>query len=257
MSAPDRLIWLAAEIHRGRSAFVSFSYNDQQGSEKVKFTLTDEYSNNGVYRPCVMAALSAIQSSFESSIVTDKGHRSKSTRQTVVEFWAKEVPQLPLRSKGKGKGKPSLRAAAPSFVPRAAVPAPVLSSSNPLGSFIAHSVPQAAVQGPSCAQTVPRAYASSSAVHLHTYVQPSFVEPDPALRPNTAISRSDGIGCTVQVHPEFPGNVAGKMGKVIGIEHFDDSVFPWYTVQFWDTRLPNRCYLAEDLIDRTDRDTAG
>lgn len=59
MSA-ERLLWLAGEIHKGRSAFVSFSYNSQLRREKIKFTLGDCDLDAAVYRPCIVAALSAI-----------------------------------------------------------------------------------------------------------------------------------------------------------------------------------------------------
>ena len=92
MSSIERLHWLANEIHMGRSAFVSFSFNAGNGREKIKFTLANTYDFHGIYRPCVMAALSAVQCAFDYSIVTDKGHRSKSTGQTIIEFWVKQIP---------------------------------------------------------------------------------------------------------------------------------------------------------------------
>ena len=92
MSSSDRLRWIALEIHNGRAAFVSFSYNQTSNSEKVKFTLLSGYSNDSTCRPCVMAALSAVQVAMACSIVCDKEHKSKSTGQTVVDFWIKQVP---------------------------------------------------------------------------------------------------------------------------------------------------------------------
>ena len=91
-TSASRLHWLAVQIHKGRCAFVAFSYNAVTNTEKVKFTLTDECSLNGVYRPCVMAALSAVQAATSCSVVTDKGHRSKNCSQTVVEFWLSQLP---------------------------------------------------------------------------------------------------------------------------------------------------------------------
>ena len=41
---------------------------------------------SSVYRPVIMAALSALQASMEFAVVTDKGHLS-SGGITVVEFW--------------------------------------------------------------------------------------------------------------------------------------------------------------------------
>ena len=92
MSSMNRLQWLALQIHSGQSAFVTFSYNFRTSTEKVKFTLTDDCLGNTTYRPCVMAALSGIQSAMSSSIVCDKGHRSKSSNQTVIEFWIRQIP---------------------------------------------------------------------------------------------------------------------------------------------------------------------
>ena len=77
MSATERLGWLVNELWLGRFAFVPFSFNTSTRREKVKFTLSKSYDNSGVYRPCVLAALSAVQCAFERSIVTDKGHTSK------------------------------------------------------------------------------------------------------------------------------------------------------------------------------------
>ena len=40
-----------------------------------------------------MAALSAVQAAFFCSTVSDNGHKSKSTQQTVIEFWTRQLPQ--------------------------------------------------------------------------------------------------------------------------------------------------------------------
>ena len=59
MSSLQRLQWLLGEVHNGRNAHVTFSYNVQYTREKVKFVLEESYAAGGVYRPCVMAAHSA------------------------------------------------------------------------------------------------------------------------------------------------------------------------------------------------------
>ena len=92
MSSSDRLSWLAREVWNGRSASVSFSFNVNNGREKVKFILDDVYVQSVVYRPALLSAISAVQIAMESSIVTDKGHKSKSHRQTVIEFWIEQLP---------------------------------------------------------------------------------------------------------------------------------------------------------------------
>ena len=70
MPSIQRLQWLAAEIHQGRTAFGTFSSNSESKKEKVKFTLEDSHSSHGAYRPCIMAALSGIQVARQESIVT-------------------------------------------------------------------------------------------------------------------------------------------------------------------------------------------
>ena len=66
-----------------------FSFNPAQQREKVKFVLDDGYQCHAVYRPCVLGALTAVRCACESSITTDKGHRS-STGKTTVEFWLQQ-----------------------------------------------------------------------------------------------------------------------------------------------------------------------
>ena len=89
MSA-ERLLWLAGEIHKGRSAFVSFSYNSQLRREKIKFTLGDYDLDAAVHRPCIFAALSTIQLALSSSTIVDKGHKSHRSSRSVVEFWIQQ-----------------------------------------------------------------------------------------------------------------------------------------------------------------------
>ena len=84
MSSSDRLSWLALEVWNGRSASVSFSFNVNNGREKVKFVLDDVYVQSAIYRPALLSAISAVQVAMQSSIVTDKGHKSKSHKQTVI-----------------------------------------------------------------------------------------------------------------------------------------------------------------------------
>ena len=52
--------------------------------------MADDFLASGSFRPCVMAALASVQHSFEHRIVTDKGHKSKSSQLTVVEFWIRQ-----------------------------------------------------------------------------------------------------------------------------------------------------------------------
>ena len=92
MSSSDRLSWLALEVWNGRSASVSFSFNVSNGREKVKFVLDDVYVQSAIYRPALLSAISAVQVAMESSIVIDKGHKSKSHKQTVIEFWSEQLP---------------------------------------------------------------------------------------------------------------------------------------------------------------------
>ena len=89
----NRLQWLINGIHTGRSAFVSFSYNPLVQREKVKFVLKDSSQDIQAYRPCLLAALSAVKYASESSITNDKGHRS-SNGKTIVEFWLQQ-PKFP------------------------------------------------------------------------------------------------------------------------------------------------------------------
>ena len=90
MSTLQRIHWLVSEIHSGRNALVTFSYNAQTGREKITFKLDHSYCNSGVYRPCIFGALCAAQAAIQSSISTDKGHTSKSTGCTIVEFWLQQ-----------------------------------------------------------------------------------------------------------------------------------------------------------------------
>ena len=92
MSSLLRLQWLTAEIHHGRCAQVSFSYNAQARKEKIKFTLESSYGVTGVYRPLLFGALVAAQYALDSAITTDKGHKSPHGF-TVVEFWCQHLPE--------------------------------------------------------------------------------------------------------------------------------------------------------------------
>ena len=89
MSTSHRLHWLIAEIHKGRDAMVTFSYNTSNHREKIKFILTDAYASTGVYRPCVMSALMSLQAAIVAGISTDRGHKSSDGR-TIVEFWIQQ-----------------------------------------------------------------------------------------------------------------------------------------------------------------------
>jgi hypothetical protein len=85
----NRLQWLINELHLGRSAHVSFSYNSVKHTEKVKFVLENAYNDHGCYRPCVLGALTAVRCACDCSISTDKGHRTSDGR-TTVEFWLRQ-----------------------------------------------------------------------------------------------------------------------------------------------------------------------
>ena len=54
--------------------------------------ITDKYASKATYRPALLAAIYSIEAAFESSIVTDKGHRSKSRDQSIIEFWIEQQP---------------------------------------------------------------------------------------------------------------------------------------------------------------------
>ena len=69
---------------------MGFSFNASSCTEKIRFILEDGYSCVSVYRPSVMNALMALQAAMDYSIVTDKGHRSKSAGKSTVEFWIKQ-----------------------------------------------------------------------------------------------------------------------------------------------------------------------
>jgi len=88
----SRLLWLIDEVHKGRSASVSFSYNAVTCREKLKFVLEDAYSCTNVYRPCILAALTSLHAAVLTSIVTDKGHKSHTNGNTIVEFWIQQPP---------------------------------------------------------------------------------------------------------------------------------------------------------------------
>ena len=92
MCSNERFTWLTHEIWLGRSASVSFSYNAESNREKIKFVLKSGYSSKGVYRPALLAALSGLEVALANSIVTDKGHYSRSRSESVVEFWLQQLP---------------------------------------------------------------------------------------------------------------------------------------------------------------------
>ena len=94
MSSGTRLRWLALEVWQGRSAHVSFSYNQENCREKIKFCLGSTYSSAGIYRPAVLAAISGVELALQSSIVTDRGHTSKTTGCTTIEFWIKQCQHI-------------------------------------------------------------------------------------------------------------------------------------------------------------------
>ena len=82
-----RLSWLAREVSLGRAASVSFSYNSTNMKETVKLVLLDDYAFASFYRPGLLSAIAGVTVAMQSSIVTDKGHRSHSNGTTIIEFW--------------------------------------------------------------------------------------------------------------------------------------------------------------------------
>ena len=103
----NRFQWLTCEVHKGRSVFVTFSYNAKSRKEKIKFVLEDDYSVRTVYRPCVMAALSAVHAALLNCIVTDKGHRSTNGGNTIIEYWLQQpADHAVTKAAGKGLGQP-------------------------------------------------------------------------------------------------------------------------------------------------------
>ena len=69
---------------------MGFSFHASSRTEKVRFILEDGYSCISVYRPSVMNALMGLQAAMDYGVVTDKGHRSKSSGKSTVEFWIKQ-----------------------------------------------------------------------------------------------------------------------------------------------------------------------
>ena len=86
MSSAHRLYWLASEIQGRRSAYATFSFNATKGKEKIKFVLQDSYAATSIYRPCILIALTAVQTAIEQSIATDKGHHSDDEKYSIVEL---------------------------------------------------------------------------------------------------------------------------------------------------------------------------
>ena len=59
MASSVRLQWLITELHKGRTAHVSFSFNAVTNKEKIKFVLGDSYCLKNIYRPCLLGAFEA------------------------------------------------------------------------------------------------------------------------------------------------------------------------------------------------------
>jgi hypothetical protein len=78
----------------GRFASVSFTFNDSNRREKIKFVLGEGYASGVGRRPVLHAAVAALQETLVSCIVTDKGHKSISQKQPVVEFWIQQAPHV-------------------------------------------------------------------------------------------------------------------------------------------------------------------
>ena len=49
--------------------------------------LEDSYDAAVVYRPCVLAALTAVQTAIEQSIASDRGYHSTDKKRSIIEFW--------------------------------------------------------------------------------------------------------------------------------------------------------------------------
>ena len=67
-----------------------FSHNASINREKIKFTLRTGYGQTNVYRPVLLSALNAVQMAMESGVVTDKGHSSKASGDSVIEFFIQQ-----------------------------------------------------------------------------------------------------------------------------------------------------------------------
>ena len=58
-----------------------------EDDKNIIFLLTEEWSNGSVFRPTLVHAFAAVHASLAELIVTDKGHKSKTSLKTIVEFW--------------------------------------------------------------------------------------------------------------------------------------------------------------------------
>ena len=112
-----RFAWLKGQISRGRSAHVSFSFNAKIGTEKVKFMLDASGDSDYPYRPGLFAALLAVETALKTCIVTDKGHRSHTTGQSIIEFWMKQPTEPNCVDTILSHLKPSLNPNAAEFIP--------------------------------------------------------------------------------------------------------------------------------------------
>merc|ERR1712216_1046881 len=90
MSSLRRLDWLISEVSSGRSASVHFSIYPVTQREKIKFILHHGYDQREAYRPVLLSSLNSIKIAMGDSIVTDKGHTSKSSGDSVIEFFIRQ-----------------------------------------------------------------------------------------------------------------------------------------------------------------------
>ena len=60
--------------------------------------LEDSYDPTVMYRPCVLAALTAVQTAIEQSIASDRGHHLTDKKRSIIEIWFQQ-PQTYTTSK--------------------------------------------------------------------------------------------------------------------------------------------------------------
>lgn len=99
MSASNRLRWISQQLHIGRHAYVTVSYNSTSGVEKIKVAL-DALNPDRVravashHSSLVSYILNRVSELIATHVVTDKGHCSSAGR-SVVEFFIRSNPHSP------------------------------------------------------------------------------------------------------------------------------------------------------------------
>lgn len=88
MPSCNRLAWIQRQVAMGREVVVSFSHNAASNAEKIKCVV--KASDDAVKaRPVLQSTLTSLRLALDNYIVTDKGHKSKTTGYSIVEFWIK------------------------------------------------------------------------------------------------------------------------------------------------------------------------